>query len=324
VSLGGADAPGVGPFFHLVQDGQGRFLIAHDDVADEVGVYDSSGSFLRTLGRRGQGPGEWSRIHHLDAKGRFVYVADPGNGRETVLDQGLAAVRAIPLRGSPRDVLVVSDSLRVFNTLLNTSDLAGYPLHVVDLQGRLTASFGDGGGVVRRDREVDAWRRLAAASDGGFWASHTSRYLIERWTIAGERTLTVERAAAWFPDGSGKPAWEGADVPPRPLVAGVWEDAEGLLWVAVAVPDPEWRKALSVTPDGAGYSALPGDYYDTMIEVLDPSSRRVVAGGRFDFMGHFTGNLRIAAYREETAGMPWIDVFRIRIESERRRQRGPM
>jgi hypothetical protein len=54
---------------------------------NRVIVFDKNGKFLRTWGKLGQGPGEFSQPHSivLDSKGR-VYVADRNNSRIQVFD----------------------------------------------------------------------------------------------------------------------------------------------------------------------------------------------------------------------------------------------
>ena len=55
-------------------------VYAFDDQAQEVRVFDSAGEYLETLGRRGEGPGEFSRAEAIAMlpDGRLV-VRDPGN-----------------------------------------------------------------------------------------------------------------------------------------------------------------------------------------------------------------------------------------------------
>lgn len=55
-------------------------VYAFDDQAQEVRVFDSAGQYVETLGRRGEGPGEFSRAEAIATlpDGRLV-VRDPGN-----------------------------------------------------------------------------------------------------------------------------------------------------------------------------------------------------------------------------------------------------
>ena len=61
-----------------------------DQQAQHVRVFDSRGVYLETLGRRGQGPGEFSRAEAIwpcCPTGRLV-VRDPDNQRVTVFGPG--------------------------------------------------------------------------------------------------------------------------------------------------------------------------------------------------------------------------------------------
>ena len=67
VTIGGLDGPGlhvVGMLSHVAVDRNGRFLIGEARLA-EFSVFDSTGKFLRTVGRRGEGPGEYQSIRRI-------------------------------------------------------------------------------------------------------------------------------------------------------------------------------------------------------------------------------------------------------------------
>jgi len=57
-------------------------ILVLDTQVPIIRVYDHDGTFLRNIGRGGQGPGEYARPFSIgaDAAGR-LFVADPGNGR---------------------------------------------------------------------------------------------------------------------------------------------------------------------------------------------------------------------------------------------------
>lgn len=56
--------------------------------AQDIRVFDPEGAHLRTVGRQGQGPGEFQRLHSLAWVGSDTLAAlDPGNGRIGLLDR---------------------------------------------------------------------------------------------------------------------------------------------------------------------------------------------------------------------------------------------
>ena len=63
-----------------------------------IRVYDTRGAYLRTLGRRGSGPGEFQSIDGLGWKGDSLWVSDLALQRITFFNRGgrvLGTVRAV-------------------------------------------------------------------------------------------------------------------------------------------------------------------------------------------------------------------------------------
>ena len=70
---------------------------------------------------------------------------------------------------------------------------------------------------------------------------------------------------------------------------------------------------------GGGYISLASDYLDMMVEVIDPGSGEVLVRHRFDLAGKLIGGGRMAAYREDEDGLPYLDVYKIRVDRGERR-----
>lgn len=64
----------------LALDGDGNVYVL-DQGARHIRVFDSTGAPLRTIGREGQGPGEFATPYSLAWTGDTLAVLDPGNGR---------------------------------------------------------------------------------------------------------------------------------------------------------------------------------------------------------------------------------------------------
>ncbi len=64
----------------LVADGEGYIYIA-ENFAQEVRVFGPNGSHIRTIGRQGQGPGEFGELYSLAWLGENLVALDPANAR---------------------------------------------------------------------------------------------------------------------------------------------------------------------------------------------------------------------------------------------------
>lgn len=79
----------------------GRIVVANSGSA-ELRIFDSAGAYLRTIGRRGSGPGEYRgtlSVYPLD--GDSLVVHDGGNERFTVLDPDGSYVRVLEVAREP-------------------------------------------------------------------------------------------------------------------------------------------------------------------------------------------------------------------------------
>lgn len=99
--IGAVDEDGPAAFSDirsLVVDEFERIWVL-DGQSAEIRIFDRSGHHVRTVGRSGSGPGEYSQPVHADAFGGDVWVVDPGNGRVTVLDSAGHHVEEIRVPG---------------------------------------------------------------------------------------------------------------------------------------------------------------------------------------------------------------------------------
>ena len=78
----------------------GSIAIA-DRRTSEIRIFDASGKFLRKLGRRGQGPGEFNEIADIRVIGRDTLVAWDAFGRFTVFSPTGNVARTFTLRADP-------------------------------------------------------------------------------------------------------------------------------------------------------------------------------------------------------------------------------
>lgn len=67
-------------------DETGRIYIS-DDSEKRINVYDADGKFIKSMGRKGQGPGEFEYINNLSIDGNHVFAMDFGIRRINVFSQ---------------------------------------------------------------------------------------------------------------------------------------------------------------------------------------------------------------------------------------------
>ena len=120
-SIGGIGATSPAEEFAQVGtiavDGEGRLYTA-DTGARAVQVFDSSGAWLRTIGRTGQGPGEYVRPYAIGLLGDTLVVVDPQNLRMGLFDpegRWLGQLPYPPISGSNRVFQLGADRIAVLD-----------------------------------------------------------------------------------------------------------------------------------------------------------------------------------------------------------------
>jgi 6-bladed beta-propeller protein len=269
--IGNADGEGPSGFNQIVAlavDGAGRLYVLERGT-QEIRVFDSSGAFVRRLGRKGGGPGEMADASGMawDRAGR-LWVVDPANARFSVFDTAGRFVASHPrpttfnawpwpggfdlsgrllehgiLAGPPpqREVLVRHDS-------------AMRPLDTIPLPAYEPARF-----ELRREQSwtsslVPYTPALVWRLDprGFLWFGVTAPYRIYQRTLEGDTLRIVERAyepapvsseekdsavarLEWFTRQGGTA--DRSRIPnTKPAFTTLFVDDAGYLWV---VPTPQ-------------------------------------------------------------------------------------
>ena len=111
-SLGGAEARDTteefGQIRSVVADGDGQIYVA-DRILSTVRQFGAQGSFVRTIGREGQGPGEYRRPAGLGLLGDTLLVVDPGNVRIGLFRHGeWESQWSYPALTGPSDLVFVT------------------------------------------------------------------------------------------------------------------------------------------------------------------------------------------------------------------------
>lgn len=328
VTLGDQEGPGrVGlPHPAIVRDSKGSYYVAHADGgqgANRIWVFDDAGRFVRTIGRPGRGPGEFGGITGLRFRAGDtleVYSANPP--RRTVFAPDFTMLMTNPVEVGYLRSVFLPDGRAVVNQHFASPGRAGYPLQLVSDSGRIIRSFG----TIKpeyRSREASRMSRAVAAGPdaASVWTIGRTDYLIELWDTSGVRRRALQRDVDWFQPYVSYRAPQPNGAAPQPFVGIAMSDVARRLWVTVLVPAEHWRQGF--TKDRDGRWIVRPEYghriYDTILEVIDPSAPQVVATARFQEQQivSFLGDDMIVSYREDAAGYPFLDVWRLAVKSVR-------
>ncbi|MEP6833917.1 MAG: hypothetical protein ABJB74_11005 [Gemmatimonas sp.] len=311
LQLGDDDGPGElssNPFLSCSATGTFAVTASPAGRPTTIVLYDANGKFRRTLGRSGSGPGEYRTAYPIKFAARdSLYVFDLSVRRLTVLAPDGKYVRTVqmPMRVSAA-VLLPNGSTAMFSIMGNTK-LPGAPLHIVDANGGVMASFG-ADNPDQRPIDDATYRFVIARSARGIWAARINDYRISEYDMRGHLLRTLSVPTSWFPK------WEADPkrVTPVPGLFAMQEDGAGLLWVMTRVPDKRFR----VVPSGTPLLQQPtGDeQFDTVIEVIDTRTNRVLASRTLDETLLAFGCAGTAyAYREDANDRPHVDVWKLSV-----------
>jgi hypothetical protein len=303
----------------VVLGGDGGFFVISEQLAlPGVLRYGPDGTFRGVLGRQGQGPGEMGRPWRLGGTSDGVlYVFDVLLSAVHVFGPDGEWERTLrPVVNPIQGPVPVGDSvMAVVAAGAGPSAAADHDVVLHDARsGEILGGLGP-------ERPPEAGRTrvvtsLAPARDGALWLVQGSQGVIERWTLAGERTARLEWAEGWprfaRPDG-GTGAFLGGHL---------WEDpGSGLLWVVSSSPNPSYvaPPADSVVPG----QPLPAGFLDpaalnnrhrTIVTVVDPAQGQVVAHRMLDAYVHAVLlDGRLVVMDEAESGYQWVEVLRLEL-----------
>jgi hypothetical protein len=152
-TIGGLDAEENLSFNNpndIVQDSAGNLYILDTDN-NRIQKLDSDGKFIKTIGRKGQGPGEFQAAHSMDIDNEDnLYVFDMRSRRIEVLSTEGKPLKTVKFRAfSGGQIRLLKPGLIVRGGALDYGLVVGRVkklpklLEVVDQNGRTTLSFGE-------------------------------------------------------------------------------------------------------------------------------------------------------------------------------------
>lgn len=289
-SFGDTAGPGEIVQFPSVieRDGRGRFWVIERGVPK---VYSADGRFIKEAGRSGGGPGEFRAAIELVAlPGDSTLVIDGPLARGTIYGPDLAMRRTVRLTGlSPQPAIVIRWPVIWGNGSTSNTAGAGRTLHAMSLasaEAVVLRSFDTREGNVRSSPYDAISQLLSPPRSNSVWTANRLVYQLTQWDMAGNTLHQFVRTPKWF----SKPSmpWSGNfTTPPPPFVRAIHEDSDGLVWVYVSVPGPDWEHAwdrVRATPaiEYPTSQINTEKLWVTTVEVIDPRARRVVARTTLD------------------------------------------
>lgn len=315
--LGTREGPGMlpGAPVHVARDDLGRYWLAFN-APELVMVFEGDGTPLGTVGRRGEGPGEFRMATALTAIGDSVVIYDAQLRRASVVGPDLTVRRSVPLRTQ----VWYSTSIGWPRVVVNTvgQDPGGHGLRFQVFNVESGESEGAFGPVARPGVQGQvAPVATPASQQDRFWTSERLSLRISEWSADGTVLQELSATPSWFPDGvDGRPG--GPDEPPDPLVQAIagWDDR--LLMVA-AVPGPRWReawpRARERAPHAGAATPSASDLWQARVLVIDPDARRVVTLGDRDWLVvSLLPDGEVALYEDSDLARPTIRIVRLRVQ----------
>lgn len=308
-------------------DSRGRIYVL-DGIYEEIRVFDASGSFLHTVGRKGAGAGELSfAMGMMFGEGDTLWVVDTQAGRYSVFAPDGSFVTSHPRRISSGNVdatTLLSDG-RILDWNMAFPDgrfgqrIVYWP--VIFTPG--SVRFDSLPPIVHRQEMMPDGRmpqpffggEVVLAADGnggGIWVAETRRYEVYRRTLEGDTTLTIGLAATPARVGQAereyvKTAFGNTNLSryldelpeTKQIVHRICPDRDGQVFVFPATSDAPAGTVVDVFGDG-------GEYFGRM----DLPTPAAPISRRPTLIAHAAEDYLLVVHEDEL-GVPHVSRLRI-------------
>ncbi len=254
-----------------------------------IKVFNPDGTFLRDIGRGGQGPLEFQNARPIfsDADGN-VHIFDSWNARETIISSSFTLVDTRRTWQAGDEISPLPGGRYAISKWIATPERIAFPLHVIEGM-EIIRSLG-----IPADAEQEpltrhtAERLVTTDAVGHILSIEPYRYLIEAWTMGGIRIMGLQG-----------PRLNDHEIPPGPLIKDakppplgwIWDIRiydRNRLWVLSGQRKENWRDAAweEILPDGRivlhPVDGLFGNFYRSRIDIIDLNTATLIASGTVD------------------------------------------
>ncbi len=305
VTLGGLEGEGMEsilPHSSIAIGPGGRILVTEVRMP-QIFVFDMAGAFLRTVGRGGEGPGEYFFIYHVNVGPRYIHVFDD-RGR-TLLDHDFTFVRRDRFPGQFNQSFMMDGEVVALAGSVPAPDAVGHELHLLAPSGELESHGA-------ADSAYRAWATTTHYLTGGgrsLWTVAQESTRVTRWDLLPTPAVgriwdrTVEE---WDRHDRGPRGFAS----PRPITTGTMLDEDGL-WIIWRTPDPDWEGVPS--EENRPVTGPRHLMWDSWLELIDPATGKTLAKhydkGLFKTFVHGSQSRYFYSYHETDAGVPYIHLL---------------
>jgi hypothetical protein len=253
-------------------------------------IFAENGEFERILMATGDGPREIGSLGFsffgIAANGDAIVYDAKKNGARHVFDANLQFVRtdtATEFRQTPTSGFLSIDGGVVFSFAFQSRTRAGLPLHVVSRDGRIVNSFGREDPSLPPNLAPEAqfaamFRKVERAGDSALWAYSPIEFLLERWTLEGQRSYSVVHAAdGWYAAALAQlRSLPASRSPQRSLATSLVKASTdpNVVWLLYLIQMPH---ATDFDPSGP----LPSRGFDLVVEAVETRTWTVLTTRRF-------------------------------------------
>ena len=270
---------------------ESSYVVTPTYAPSQVAVYATDGTLIETVGRPGQGPGEFAAGSALKiARGSEDSIFVVERNRWHVFSPEREFVRTTILPASPVFVAASPDGMLLGAFPWQATNGRIYTVSMMNSSGRVVRSFDR-----PRDEEPDdPWTtlRMVESYEGALWTGRINRIEIRRQPLDNDSVPVVwRRTNGWFPGWEGYNGREPFYERPRPQMTGFGATAD-VIWIFAQRADQNWRALRAENANGgrerprAAGEVEPETVFDGVIEAVDRVTGVVLGRRETDEVWH--------------------------------------